>query len=82
MNYIRFKIRVDKAESLLHSINYHNSIIKAHGHPLTGAYARFGEELHDMIVKYRKREQDNRQPKDSMRKEDNAVHQEDAYKKV
>jgi hypothetical protein len=66
MNYMRFKIRIDKAESLLHSINYYNSIIKAHGHPLTGAYARFGEELHDLIAIYKKREADRKQPKDSM----------------
>lgn len=47
--YLMFKIRRERAESLLHSYNYHVSILKAAGYPPTGMLPKFFEQVHDML---------------------------------
>lgn len=49
--YIIFKMKIDRAEALLHSLNYHKNLLESYGRSLTGAYPKFVNELHDLIVR-------------------------------
>ncbi len=47
--YLMFKIRRERAESLLHSYNYYASMMRAAGYPPTGMLPKFFEQVHDML---------------------------------
>lgn len=50
--YIIFKMRKDRVDSLLHSMNYHKNLLESQGYRLTGAFPRFITEIHDLLRRY------------------------------
>jgi hypothetical protein len=54
--YIQFKIKREKVESLIHSYNYHANILKYSGRPVTGTLYKFMDELNKRLSELTKKE--------------------------